>query len=85
MLVGLLSLDFSLISLSLKDAKINQDVESWDYKQFDVAELSVNWASRPCTKYTRAKTTGVQRTRYANSIVLKNPRNHSPFQHQSGG
>ena len=59
-----------MISLSLKDADINQDVESWGKKQFDVGEFDVNWASPPCTKYNRARTTGVLMTSYAHSIVL---------------
>ena len=64
-------LGFSVISLDLKNANINTDILSWDYKQFDVGEFDVIWASPPCTEYSRAKTTGVRKIEYANSIVLK--------------
>ena len=63
-------LGFSVISLDLKNANINTDILSWDYKQFDVGEFDVIWASPPCTEYSRAKTTGVRKIDYANSIVL---------------
>ena len=64
-------LGFSVISLDLKNANINTDILSWDYKQFDVGEFDVVWASAPCTEYSRAKTIGVCKIDYANSIVLK--------------
>ena len=32
-------LGFSVISLDLKDANMNTDILSWDYKQFDVGLL----------------------------------------------
>ena len=62
---------FSVISLDLKKADINTDMLSWDYKQFDVGEFDVIWASPPCTEYSKAKTTGVRKIDYANSIVLR--------------
>ena len=71
MLVGLLELGFSVISLDLKNANIKTDILSWDYREFDVGEFDVVWASPPCTEYSRAKTTGVRKIDYANSIVLK--------------
>ena len=64
-------LGFSVISLDLKNANINTDILSWDYKQFGVNDFDVIWASPPCTEYSRAKTTGVRKIDYANSIVLK--------------
>ena len=36
-----------------------------------MGEFDVIWASPPCTEYSRAKTTGVRKIEYANSIVLK--------------
>ena len=64
-------LGFSVISLDLKNANVNTDILSWDYKQFDVGEFDVIWASPPCTEYSRAKTAGLRKIDYANSIVLK--------------
>ena len=64
-------LGFSGISLDLKNANINTDILSWDYREFDVGEFHVVWASPPCTEYSRAKTVGVLKIDYANSIVLK--------------
>ena len=64
-------LGFSVISLDLKNANINTDILSWDCREFDVGEFDVVWASPPCTAYSRAKTTGVRKIDYANSIVLK--------------
>ena len=62
---------FSVISLDLKNANINTDILSWDYREFDVGEFDVIWASPPCTEYSRAKTVGVRKIDYAHSIVLK--------------
>ena len=64
-------LGFSVISLDLKNANINTDILSWDYREFDVGEFDVVWASPPCTEYSRAKTVGVRKIDYANSIVLR--------------
>ena len=64
-------LGFSVISLGLKNANINTDMLSWDYREFDVGEFDVVRASPPGTEYSRAKTTGVRKIDYANSIVLK--------------
>ena len=65
------SLGYNVISLDLKNADINCDILEWDYKQFDRNHFNFIWASRPCTEYSRAKTTGVRKIDYANSIVLK--------------
>ena len=64
-------LGFSVISLDLKNANINTDILSWDFREFDVGDFDVVWASPPCTEYSRAKTMGVRKIEYANSIVLK--------------
>ena len=61
---------FSVISLDLKNANINEDILQWDYKKFD-KDFDIIWSSPPCTEYSRAKTTGVRRIDYANSIVKK--------------
>ena len=45
-------LGFSVISLDLKNANINTDTLSWDYKQFGVSDFDVIWASPPCTEYS---------------------------------
>ena len=62
---------FSVISVDLKNANINEDILQWDYKQFDRNDFTIIWASPPCTEYSRAKTTGVRKIDYANSIVKK--------------
>ena len=64
-------LGFNVISLDLKNADIHTDILKWDYKQFDRNHFDVIWSSPPCTEYSRAKTTGVRKIDYANSIVLK--------------
>ena len=61
---------FSVISLDLKNANINEDILQWDYKKVD-KDFDIIWSSPPCTEYSRAKTTGVRRIDYANSIVKK--------------
>ena len=65
------SLGYNVISLDLKNADINCDILEWDYKEFDRNHFNFIWASPPCTEYSRAKTTGVRKIDYANSIVLK--------------
>ena len=61
---------FSVISLDLKNAHINEDILQWNYKQYD-KDVDIIWASPPCTEYSRAKTTGIRSIDYANSMVRK--------------
>ena len=64
-------LGYDVVSLDLKDANINTDILNWDYKQFNRNNLQIIWASPPCVEYSIAKTTGVRKIDYANSIVQK--------------
>ena len=64
-------LGFDVVSLDLKDANINTDILNWDYKQFNRNNFKIIWASHPCVEYSIAKTTGVRKIDYANSIVKK--------------
>ena len=65
------SLGYNVISLDLKNADINTDILEWDYKQFDRNHFDFIWSSPPCTEHSKAKTTGIRKIDYANSIVLK--------------
>ena len=64
-------LGYDVVSLDLKDANINTDILNWNYKVFKQNEFNIIWASPPCVEYSIAKTTGVRKTDYANSIVKK--------------
>ena len=64
-------LGFDVVSLDLKDANINTDILNWDYKQLNRNNFKIIWASPPCVEYSIAKTTGVRKIDYANSIVKK--------------
>ena len=64
-------LGFEVISLDLKNADINIDILQFDYKIYPVGYFDVIWSSPPCTEYSKAKTTGIRKIEYANSIVLK--------------
>ena len=62
---------YDVVSLDLKDANINTDILNWNYKVFKQNEFNIIWASPPCVEYSIAKTTGVRKIDYANSIVKK--------------
>ena len=64
-------LGYDVVSLDLKNADINADILQWNYKQFKPNEFKIIWASPPCIEYSRAKTTGIRKIDYANSIVKK--------------
>ena len=64
-------LGYDVVSLDLKDANINTNILNWDYKQFNRNNFQIIWASPPCVEYSIAKTTGVRKIDYANSIVKK--------------
>ena len=63
-------LGYTVVSLDLKDADINQDLLKWDYKNID-KDFGFVWASPPCTEYSIAKTTGVRKIDEANEIAKK--------------
>ena len=64
-------LGYEVVSLDIKNADINTDILTWDYKQYEVGYFDVIHASPPCTEYSIAKTTGVRDIEKANEIVLK--------------
>ena len=64
-------LGYDVVSLDLKDANINTDILKWDYKQFNRNNFQIIWVSPPFVEYSIAKTTGVRKIDYANSIVQK--------------
>ena len=70
---------FSVISLDLQNAHINEDILEWDYKKSE-KNFDIIWVSPPCTEYSRAKTTEVRNIDYANSIARKTIENINYFQ-----
>ena len=49
-------------------ADIRSDIVDWDYTTHKPKDFGVIWASRPCTEYSMAKTTGVRKIEAANRI-----------------
>ena len=66
-----IGLGWEVTSLDLKNADINEDILTWDYKQYDPKHFDFIWASPPCTEYSIAKTTAKRNIPAANEIVLK--------------
>ena len=64
-------LGYDVISLDIKNADINTDILTWNYKQYSIGYFDVIHASPPCTEYSIAKSTGVRNIEVANNIVLK--------------
>ena len=62
---------WDVLSLDLKNADINADIQTWDYKQFEPKHFDFIWASPPCTEYSLAKTTAPRNIPAANKIVEK--------------
>ena len=62
---------WDVLSLDLKNADINADIQTWDYKQFEPKHFDFIWASPPCTEYSIAKTTAPRNIPAANKIVEK--------------
>lgn len=55
-------LGWEVVSLDLKNADINCDVMSWDYKAaFKPREFDVIWASPPCEKFSRLRRSWIGR------------------------
>ena len=65
-------LGYDVTSLDLIfPADIKIDILDWDYTIYPTGYFNVIHASPPCTEYSRAKTTGVRKIDYANSIVKR--------------
>ena len=63
-------LGYTIISLDLKNASINEDILKFDYNKFD-NDFDVSWSSPPCTEYIIAKQTGTRKIDEANETVKK--------------
>ena len=65
------SLGWEVVSLDLKNADINEDILTWDYKQYEPKHFAFIWSSPPCTEYSIAKTTAKRNIPAANENALK--------------
>ena len=63
-------LGYTIISLDLKNASINEDILKFDYNKFD-NDFDVTWSSPPCTEYIIAKQTGTRKIDEANETAKK--------------
>ena len=62
---------FDVISLDFKKADIKYDILDWDYTIYQSGYFDVVWARPPRTEYSIAKSTGIRKIEYANTIVLR--------------
>ena len=65
------TLGWEVVSLDLKNADINEDILTWDYKKYEPNYFDMVWSSPPCTEYSMAKTTAPRNIPKANEIVKK--------------
>ena len=65
------SLGWEVVSLDLKNADINEDILTWDYKQYEPNYFDMVWSSPPCTEYSMAKTTAPRNIPKANEVVVR--------------
>ena len=62
---------WEVISIDLKNAEINADIQTWDYRQFEPKCVDFMGASPPCTEYSLAETPAPRSTPGGNEIVEK--------------
>ena len=65
------TLGWEVVSLDLKNADINEDILTWDYKKYEPNYFDFIWASPPCTEYSMAKTTAPRNIPKANEVVVR--------------
>ena len=65
------TLGWEVVSLDLKNADINVDILTWDYKKYEPNYFDMVWASPPCTEYSMAKTTAPRNIPKANEVVVR--------------
>ena len=47
---------WQVLSINLKNTKINADIQTWDYRQFEPKRVDFMRASPPCTEQSLAET-----------------------------